>query len=104
VDGDDVPRGALAIPAAAFWAIEISQPFDLGRRFDLLQCLEVAEHLPEMHSDTLIDNLCRHGDLIMFSAAIPGQGGDFHVWPDLAGVQSVLGVWRNVLVSPPQCR
>jgi hypothetical protein len=28
----------------------------------------------------------------MFSAAIPGQGGDFHVWPDLAGVQSVLGM------------
>jgi SAM-dependent methyltransferase len=79
VDGDYVPRNALAIPAGAFRAIDISQPFDLGHHFDLVLCLEVAEHVPEAHSDILIDNLCRHGDLIMFSAAIPGQGGEFHV-------------------------
>jgi SAM-dependent methyltransferase len=79
VDGDYVPLNTLAIPADAFRAIDISQPFDLGQHFDLVLCLEVAEHIPEAHSDTLIDNLCRHGDLIMFSAAIPGQGGEFHV-------------------------
>jgi SAM-dependent methyltransferase len=79
VDGDYVPRNTLAIPAGAFRAIDISQPFDLGQHFDLVLCLEVAEHIPEAHSDTLIDNLCRHGDLILFSAAIPGQGGEFHV-------------------------
>jgi SAM-dependent methyltransferase len=79
VDGDYVPRNTLAIPAGAFRAIDISQPFDLGQHFHLVLCLEVAEHVPEAHSDTLIDNLCRHGDLIMFSAAIPGQGGEFHV-------------------------
>lgn len=78
-DGDYVARDTLAIPADAFRAIDISQPFDLGQHFGLVQCLEVAEHIPEAHSDTLIDNLCRHGDLIMFSAAIPGQGGEFHV-------------------------
>jgi SAM-dependent methyltransferase len=79
VDGDYVPQDTLAIPAGAFRAIDISQPFDLGQQFDFVQCLEVAEHIPGAHSDTLIDNLCRHGDLIMFSAAIPGQGGEFHV-------------------------
>ncbi len=79
VDGDYVPRNKLAIPADAFRAIDISQPFDLGQHFDLVQCLEVAEHIPEANADTLIDNLCRHGDLIMFSAAVPGQGGEFHV-------------------------
>jgi SAM-dependent methyltransferase len=79
VDGDYVPRNTLAIPEGAFRAIDISQPFDLGQRFDLVMCLEVAEHLPEAHADTLIDNICRHGDLIMFSAAVPGQGGEFHV-------------------------
>jgi SAM-dependent methyltransferase len=79
VDGDYVPRETLAIPAGAFRAIDISQPFDLKQRFELVVCLEVAEHVPEAHSEALIDNLCRHGDLIMFSAAIPGQGGRFHV-------------------------
>jgi SAM-dependent methyltransferase len=79
VDGDYLPRSALVIPADAFRAIDISAPFDLGQSFNLVLCLEVAEHIPEVHADTLIDNLCRHGDVIMFSAAIPGQGGDFHV-------------------------
>jgi SAM-dependent methyltransferase len=79
VDGDYVPDNALAIPASAFRPTDISQPFDLGQRFDLVECLEVAEHVPEAHSETLIDNLCSHGDLIVFSAAIPGQGGRFHV-------------------------
>ncbi|MGA8331825.1 MAG: methyltransferase domain-containing protein [Mycobacterium sp.] len=79
VDGDYVPTEALAIPASAFRPIDISQPFDLQQRFDLVECLEVAEHVPQAHSETLVDNLCRHGDLIMFSAAIPGQGGRFHV-------------------------
>lgn len=79
VDGDYVPGEALAIPGSAFRAIDISEPFDLERRFDLVECLEVAEHIPESHAGALIDNLCRHGDLIMFSAAIPGQGGRFHV-------------------------
>ena len=79
VDGDYVPRNTLAIPAGAFRAIDISQPFDLKQRFDIVVCLEVAEHVPEACADTLIDNLCRHGDLIMFSAAIPGQGGENHV-------------------------
>ena len=79
VDKDYVPRSKLAIPAGAFRAVDISQPFDLRQHFDLVLCLEVAEHIPDAHSDTLIDNLCRHGDLIMFSAAIPGQGGEFHV-------------------------
>lgn len=79
VDGDYVPDNALAIPPNAFRPSDISQSFDLERRFDIVECLEVAEHVPATHSETLIANLCRHGDLIMFSAAIPGQGGRFHV-------------------------
>jgi SAM-dependent methyltransferase len=79
VDGDYVPTEALAIPASSFRPIDISLPFDLHQRFELVECLEVAEHVPEAQAETLVDNLCRHGDLIMFSAAIPGQGGRFHV-------------------------
>lgn len=79
VDGDYVPPTALAIPPSAFRPTDISRPFDLRQRFDLVECLEVAEHIPAADSETLIDNLCRHGDLILFSAAIPGQGGRFHV-------------------------
>lgn len=46
--------------------------------FDLAICMEVAEHLPQQHEDTLINNLCRLSNNILFSAAIPGQGGECH--------------------------
>jgi SAM-dependent methyltransferase len=89
VDGDYVSRKTLLIPAERFRAVDISRSFDLGERFDLVECLEVAEHIPESSAETLIDNLCRHGDLILFSAAIPGQGGEHHV------NERPYGYWRS---------
>jgi SAM-dependent methyltransferase len=79
VDGAYVDKGRLHIAGAEFQAIDISLPFDLERKFDLVECLEVAEHIQAANSDTLIDNIVRHGDLVLFSAAIPGQGGEHHV-------------------------
>jgi SAM-dependent methyltransferase len=79
VDGAYVQVKSLLIPAEHFQGRDVAQPFDLGRRFDLVQCLEVAEHLPKTSSDILIDNLTRHGDRVLFSAATPGQGGEFHI-------------------------
>lgn len=48
-------------------------------KFDCCLCLEVAEHLQEQHSRTLVENLCRSSDIIIFTAAKPGQGGVGHV-------------------------
>jgi SAM-dependent methyltransferase len=79
VDGDYVTRSTLVFPEAQFHATDISKPFDLKERFDYLQCIEVGEHIPGGSADTLVDNLTRHSDLILFSAATPGQGGEFHV-------------------------
>lgn len=79
IDGDYVERSRLLIPEGSFEARDLSLPFDLGRRFDLVECLEVAEHLPPASNDGLIDSLTRHGDLVLFSAAPPGQGGHEHV-------------------------
>jgi hypothetical protein len=48
-------------------------------------CLEVAEHLPADSAPTLIDSLVSLGPVILFSAAIPFQGGTHHVneqWPE----------------------
>ena len=79
IDGDYVNLGQLAIPATAFQARDLAEPFDLQRRFDLVESLEVAEHLPESSADTFIDNLVTHGDVVLFSAAVPNQGGEHHV-------------------------
>jgi hypothetical protein len=79
VDGDYVPREKLLIPGDRFIAADLSRPCDIGKRFDVVQCLEVAEHIAPECSGTLVDNLVRHGDIVIFSAAPPGQGGEHHV-------------------------
>ena len=79
VDGDYVDRTQLAIPADSFRAADLTQPLTFDRRFDLAQSLEVGEHLPTEASDALVDSLCAGSDRVLFSAAVPGQGGEFHV-------------------------
>jgi SAM-dependent methyltransferase len=85
VDGDYVDRSLLQIDPEAFRPTDISRPLDLGRRFDLVISLEVAEHLDAGDADTLVDSIVRHGDAVAFSAAVPFQDGTHHVneqWPD----------------------
>jgi hypothetical protein len=48
-------------------------------RFDLAISIEVAEHLSEDQGKLLIKRLCETSDTILFSAAIPGQGGIGHI-------------------------
>ncbi len=80
VDGDYVAPDALLIPPDCFHSTDLSNTLNLSRQFDLVQSLEVAEHLPENAADQFVTNLVSHAKgLILFSAAPPGQGGEFHV-------------------------
>jgi SAM-dependent methyltransferase len=90
VDGDYVDRSLLLMDPDDFIAQDITRPFDLNCQFDIVQCLEVGEHVPHMASATLVENLVRHGKIVLFSAAPPGQGGEDHIneqpysyWRDL---------------------
>jgi len=84
VDGEWV-TDLLPDPARPlFRAHDLTTPLALKRKFDLVTCLEVAEHLPPRSARTLIESLCRHGDVVAFSAAVPGQDGTGHInlhWP-----------------------
>jgi len=75
----DVPIEALEIDPSRYCAVDLAAPFTLGRRFDLVVSLEVAEHLPASAADDFTANLVRHSDAVLFSAAVPGQGGTHHV-------------------------
>lgn len=57
---------------------DLEYPLDLGRRFDLVWSFEVAEHLRPDKAETFVDTLTRHSDLVVLSAAPPGQGGEGH--------------------------
>lgn len=50
-----------------------------AKPFSLAQSLEVAEHLYENHASNFIKLLTSLSDTILFSAAIPYQGGTHHV-------------------------
>ena len=48
-------------------------------RFDVCFCIEVAEHLPARAASPLVDALTSLSDIVVFTAATPGQGGSHHV-------------------------
>lgn len=84
LDGD-YAKGHLLIKPEEFKAIDISKGVTLDRKYDLAICLEVGEHISSSKSSVLVDSLTRAADVILFAAALPGQGGTHHVneqWPE----------------------
>lgn len=84
IDGDHVNQCALEIPRDNFLSFDLRNPLQLDRKFDLVLSLEVAEHLPVECAETFIDSVTSLGPVVLFSAAIPLQGGSNHVneqWP-----------------------
>jgi Methyltransferase domain len=114
VDGPWVPREELHFPLERFVAARLDRRLHLGREFDLAVTLEVAEHLPQHRAATFVRNLVEHASCVLFSAAIPHQGGTDHIneqWPDYwaghfaaHGYVAVDGirplVWSNSAVLP----
>ena len=85
IDGPFFDPALLQIPFDNFLEVDLTQSFCHTRKFDLVVSLEVAEHLPERSAERFVDSLVRLGPVILFSAAIPGQGGTHHLneqWPD----------------------
>ena len=85
VDGDHVDRSLLDIPRDRFEAHNLEHAYAADRVFDLAMSLEVAEHLPEECAVTYVQSLTTLAPVVLFSAAIPHQGGEGHVnchWPD----------------------
>ena len=69
----------LVIDPKDFVVGDIGLPLNLDRPFDLVLLLETAEHIDGKFAPTIVENATRHSDLVLFSAAVPGQGGLHHV-------------------------
>lgn len=90
LDGYNVDPAWLCIPRDCFRALDLSKPFQVAEVFDLAVCLEVAEHLPKHAAPGFIQSLARVAPVVLFSAAVPLQGGTHHVneqWP---------GFWQDL--------
>jgi SAM-dependent methyltransferase len=73
----------LEIAPEEFRIVDLEQDIDKDQSFDLCICLEVAEHLAGHSAPALVRNVCKLSDVVLFSAAIPGQGAH-HInerWP-----------------------
>lgn len=79
VDGPWVEQDLLVIPADRFMRTNLGEPFSLPRRYDLAISLEVAEHLPPQRADGFVTTLTDLSDRVLFSAAVPRQGGERHI-------------------------
>lgn len=93
IEGAWLDRKLARVPASAITTADLEKRFDLGRRFDLVINLEVAEHLSEEAAEGFVESLTRHADVVLFSAAIPFQGGHHHVnerFPDY---------WRQIFAA-----
>jgi SAM-dependent methyltransferase len=113
IDGEYVRREDLLIPPDRFQPMDLTAPGQLPMQFDLVQSLEVAEHLPPDAAEAFVALLCGLGSIVLFSAAIPYQGGTRHIneqWPDYwAGLFAQRGyvamdvvrdrVWNNPNVA-----
>jgi SAM-dependent methyltransferase len=84
IDGGYIEQDMLQIPAERFRALDLTTLPAIGGRFDLACSLEVGEHLPEDCAGWLVSTLVGAAPVVLFSAALPGQGGTGHVneqWP-----------------------
>jgi hypothetical protein len=41
----------------------------LGRRYDLIVCIEVLEHMPRAEAEAAVANFCAHSDDVLFSSS-----------------------------------
>jgi SAM-dependent methyltransferase len=80
IDGDWVDRKSLSIDGSEYQVHDFGkEKFQPPKTFDLALCIEVAEHISEKMGVMLIDSLVEASDVILFSAAVEGQGGSGHV-------------------------
>lgn len=79
IDGSRVCRRHSRIKQDNFLLFDLRKPYQAGRKFDLCLCMEVAEHIEDRYSDTLIRTVAGLSGTIIFTAAPPGQAGPDHI-------------------------
>lgn len=80
IDGPWCDKPALFknIEEKEFEEKDLEKNLGITQKYDLAICLEVAEHLTPQRADTFIQELTKMSEVVLFSAAIPKQGGDHH--------------------------
>jgi SAM-dependent methyltransferase len=79
IDGNYVDISLLKIDKSKFVDFDLEKLYNSNKKFDLAISLEVAEHLSIDSADVFIKTITNLSDTVIFSAAIPNQGGQNHI-------------------------
>jgi SAM-dependent methyltransferase len=79
VEGPYVEKEMVKIPPEKILFRDLKQPTGITERFDLAMSVEVGEHLPDANAAGFVKELTSLSDVILFSAALPGQEGTYHI-------------------------
>lgn len=93
LDGNYIKEELMLVKSDEFVYVDLAEEKSLqhiNEKFDLVISLEVAEHLPATRANSFVNELCGLGDVILFSAAIPGQGGEGHI------NEQFLSYWKSL--------
>lgn len=69
----------MFIDSGEYCSHNLETPLPARQKYDLAISVEVAEHIAEKYADIFVSSICEHSDVILFSAAMPMQGGTGHV-------------------------
>jgi SAM-dependent methyltransferase len=78
-DGAWVPTQGRILAPECYGGIDFNAEMPPPGNYDLAMCLEVAEHLEPAVGEKLVAFMCKNSGLILWSAAIPDQGGYEHI-------------------------
>jgi len=79
IEGEWLPKN-LYVADGKLITSDLSKTLpNLNKKFDLCISLEVAEHLPKIRANRFVYELTKYSNIILFSAAVPGQGGKGHI-------------------------
>lgn len=79
IEGPYVDKSYFKVPPDKILLKDLKQPLGIDQRFDLAMSVEVGEHLPNSSAELFVRELTRLSDVVVFSAAIPGQEGTYHI-------------------------
>jgi hypothetical protein len=79
IDHPSIRPNDLLIDPENFLGCDLSQSFPPVRKCDLAMSIEFAEHVPTHRSPEVVAFLSRSSTKVLFSAALPRQGGKGHI-------------------------
>ncbi len=75
IDDTACPPEAMRVGRDRVQQVDFARGFDLGRRFDVVLCVDLVPRLPTSSFDALAAALVGHGDVVVVATASPGKEG-----------------------------